>query len=197
MTAQGNSGQGASVETQQSMPAVGGSSATADAHASARPRPRVMLFTDSFLHGGTERQVVATLRMLDRSKYDLLVGCLQHRGPFLADVEAMGIPIAHFPITSLRRWSTFVQMRKLAHFLRRERVTLVHTFDYYTDLFAIPAARMGGVPVLVGSLRDPLFDRNAVERTALALVTRLAHGIVANSTSAARIAGSHDNVVII
>jgi glycosyltransferase involved in cell wall biosynthesis len=177
-----------------------------DTHAATRvgarqdlsARPRVMLFTDSFIHGGTERQVVATLRFLDRGKYDLLVGCLKKCGPFLSEVEAMGIPVTEFPITSLRRWSTFVRMRELARFLRRERVALVHTFDYYTDLFAIPAARLAGVPVVLGSLRDPLYDRNAGERAALALVCRLAHGIVANSTPEAGIAaGSRDNVVVI
>src|SRR5713226_3015725 len=157
-----------------------------------------MLFTDSFIHAGTERQVVATLRFLDRGKYDLLVGCLKKCGPFLSEVEAMGIPVAEFPLTSLRRWSTISLMRELARFLRRERVDLVHTFDYYTDLFAIPAARLAGVPVVLGSLRDPLFDRNSVERAAMALVSRLAHGIMANSTAAARFAaGSRDNVVVI
>lgn len=156
-----------------------------------------MLFTDSFAHGGTERQVVATLRILSREKYDLLLGCLKKRGPMLPIVEAMGIPVVEFPITSLRRWSTFVIMRELARFLRRERVTLVHTFDYYTDIFAIPAARMAGVQVVLGSLRDPLFDHNALERTALALVSRMAHGIVANSSPAARTAGSRENVVVI
>src|SRR5882762_10092209 len=64
-------------------------------------RPRVLLFTDSFLHGGTERQFVRLVRNLDRSRYDVRVGYLQRRGPMLAEVEALGIPMTEFPINSL------------------------------------------------------------------------------------------------
>jgi glycosyltransferase involved in cell wall biosynthesis len=157
-----------------------------------------MLFTDSFIHGGTERQFVAALRFLDRGKYDLLVGCLKRRGPFLSAVEAMGIPVTEFLISSLGRWSTFVRMRELARFLRRERVALVHTFDYYTNMFAIPAARMARVPVVLASRRNLAHNRNAMERVALGLVCRMAHGIVANSTLAARIAaGAGGKVTVI
>lgn len=156
--------------------------------AGAFPRARVMLFTDSFIHGGTERQFVETLRLLDRTKYDLLVGCLKRRGPFLSDVEALGVPIMEFPITSLRHRSTLGWMRKLVDFLRTEKIDLIHTFDYYTNLFAIPAARWAGVPVVIASRRNIAHNRTALERAALGTVCRLAHGIVANSELAASVA---------
>src|ERR1700693_2257168 len=152
-----------------------------------------MLFTDSFFPGGTERQVVATLRLLDRSKYDLVVGCLKQRGPFLDDVEAMGIPIREFPITSLANRNTVVLMRKLVRFLRDEKIDLVHTFDCYTDLFAVPAARLARVPVVIASRRDPLYNRTALERAALGAVCWMAHGIVANSADAAGVASGGAN----
>jgi glycosyltransferase involved in cell wall biosynthesis len=152
-----------------------------------------MLFTDSFNHGGTERQVVETLRLLDRSKYDLLVGCLKNRGAFLDDVHAMNIPIAEFPITSLANRSTVLWMRKLVKFLRDEKIDLVHTFDYYTDIFAVPAARLARVPVVIASRRDPLNTRGALERATLSVACWMAHGIVANSADAAAMAsgGAH------
>ena len=154
----------------------------------SRPRARVMLFTDSFIHGGTERQLVETLRLLDRSKYDLQVGCLKRRGPFLADVQALGIPVTEFPITSLANRSTFTWMRKLVHFLREEKIDLVHSFDYYTNLFAIPAARWAGVPVVIASRRNLAHNRSTFERAALGGACRLADGIVANSRVAAGVA---------
>jgi glycosyltransferase involved in cell wall biosynthesis len=144
-----------------------------------------MLFTDSFDYGGTERQVVETLRLLDRSKYDLLVGCLKRRGPFLADVEALGVPIMGFPITSVANWRTLVWMRKLVQTLRDEKIDLVHTFDSSTNLFAIPAARWARVPVVIASRGNIVHNRTAFERVALSTVCRMAHGIVANSEVAA------------
>ena len=156
--------------------------------ATAPPRARVMLFTDSFIHGGTERQLVETLRLLDRSKYELFVGCLKRRGPFLSDVEDMGIPIVEYPTTSLRHRSTLVWMGKLVDFLRSQKIDLVHSFDYYTNLFAIPAARWAGVPVVIASRRNLAHNRSALERAALGAVCRAAHGIVANSQAAAGVA---------
>ena len=77
-----------------------------------------MLFTDSFIHGGTERQFVQTLRCLDRERYELSIGCLKRKGPFLADVERMQIPIHEFPTRSLYGWSAWKHQRTLIRLLR-------------------------------------------------------------------------------
>lgn len=162
------------------------------------PPAKVMLFTDTFNLGGTERQMVQSLRLLDRSKYQLLAGCMRRTGPFLSEVEAMGIPVVEWRIPSLGSVRCLIQMVKLARFLRRERVDLVHAFDYYTDLFAVPAARLAGVPVVLASRRSLADDRNTAERMALGLACRMAHATVANSRLAGRIAaGPPEKVHII
>src|SRR5438034_10575494 len=45
-------------------------------------------------------------------------------------------------------------MLKLVAFIRRERFSVVHTNDLYSNLFAIPAAWLARVPVIVSSRRD-------------------------------------------
>ncbi|MBI1749151.1 MAG: glycosyltransferase [Acidobacteria bacterium] len=159
---------------------------SADGTAPGPHCPRLMLFTDSFIHGGTERQLVQALRLLDRAKYDVLVGCLKRRGPFLADVEALGVPVHEFPITSLKRWSTVVWFDRLMKFFRDERIDVVHAFDYYTNLFAVPAAYLAEVPVVIASRRNLAHNRTAFERWALRLVCSLTDRVVANSQAAAR-----------
>ncbi len=149
-------------------------------------RRRLMLFTDSFVHGGSERQFVQTLRHLDRTKYDIKVGCLKKRGPFLAEVESLGLPVIEFPITSLRQIRTVREFKRLIQFLRAERIELLHSFEYYSNAFAVPAARLAGVAAVASrrSLRDTV---------PLPWVSRLtcafAHGIVANSRTAATVFG--------
>ena len=64
-------------------------------------RPRLMLLTDSFRHGGTEGQFVEAVRLLQRDKYDVTVGCLQREGPLLDQMTALGIPLLEFPLNSL------------------------------------------------------------------------------------------------
>ncbi len=153
----------------------------------ARRKPRVMLFTDSFIHGGTERQFVTTLRSLDRSRYDVRVGCLKRRGPFLADVEAMGIAIEEFPIQSLYGLDTARRFFRLVHYLRREKIDVLHAFDFYTNIFVVPAARLAGVPVVIASQRNLAHSRSDIECFALGMGCRMAHQIVANSQAAVRV----------
>ena len=149
-------------------------------------KPRVMLFTDSFIHGGTERQFVQALRLLDREKYDVRVGCLKRRGPFLAEVEAMGLPVHEFPITSLKRWSTVVWFDRLMKFFKAERIDIVHAFDFYTNLFAGISAYLADVPVLIASRRDLLVLRPFGPQWALRFACALATTVVANSHAATR-----------
>jgi glycosyltransferase involved in cell wall biosynthesis len=157
-------------------------------------KPRLMLFTDSFRHGGTERQFVRALQNLDRGKYDLLAGCLRREGPFLAEVQALGIPIVEFAITSLHSFSTLRWFAKLVSFLRREQVDLLHAFDFYTDIFAVPAARCAGVSAVLASRRNLAHHRSAPEIWALRVACALADEVVANSRAAAsRVIGIRDS----
>ncbi len=147
-------------------------------------KPRVMLFTDSFIHGGTERQFVHALRLLDREKYDVLVGCLKRRGPFLSEVEATGLPVHEFPISSLKRWSTVVWLDRLIKFFRDEHIDVVHAFDFYTDLFAGTAAYLADVPVIIASRRELAGDRSLAQQWGIRLACQLADAIAANSCAA-------------
>ncbi len=147
-------------------------------------RPRLMLFTDSFIHGGTERQFVQALLHLDRAKYEIFVGCLKRRGPFLPEVAALGLPIFEFPIPSLHHLATARWFWRLVRFLRSNRIDIVHAFDFYTGAFAVPAARVAGVPVAIASQRSLLSSRTFLRRGVVRLTCMLANGIVANSRAA-------------
>jgi glycosyltransferase involved in cell wall biosynthesis len=143
-----------------------------------------MLFTDSFIHGGTERQLLTVVRHLDRRRFDVRVGCLKRRGPFLTEVEALRVPVVEFPIRSLYGAETREQSRKLTQMLREEKIDVVHAFDFYTNVFAVPAARRAGVAAILASRRELAADRSIVQRLAIRYACHLADGIVANSRAA-------------
>lgn len=161
-------------------------SAPAAAPATSARRRRVMLFTDSFIHGGTERQFVEVARNLDREKFDLRIGCFKARGPFLPDVQQLNVPIHEIPIRSLYGFHTAAEFVRLVRFLRAQKIELVHTFDFYSNSFVIPAARLAGVPVVMGSVRELVSMRSRLHRMSLGVVTRLAHAVVVNSEAARR-----------
>ena len=149
-------------------------------------RIRLMLFTDSFIHGGTERQFVQTLHCIDRRAYEVTVGCLKRHGPFLAEVEALGLPIEEFPIRSLYGVHTWEESSRLTSFLREGQFDIVHAFDFYTNAFAVPAARRAGVPVVLASRRNIGDSRPWAQRMIIRAACTLAHAVVANS----RVAGT-------
>ncbi len=157
------------------------SESTARHNEPAAGKPRVMLFIDTFSRGGNERQFLHVLRQLDRGEYELVIGCLHKRGAFLDEVCSQGMPIVEFPIGSLFGFHTARRFWQLVRFLRRNHFAILHAFDFYSELFALPAARMAGVPVLLaarGELRDL---RNPLQRRAIGIAYGLATRIVANS----------------
>lgn len=149
-------------------------------------RPRVMLFTDSFSRGGTERQFVRVVRSLDRSRYDLIIGCLHRRGHLLSEAESLGVPIVEFTINSLYNFRAAKLFLRLVRFLRREQIQIVHAFDFYTSVFVVPAARIAGVPVVLASRRELLNLRSPWQQRAIRVACGLATGVVVNSRAACR-----------
>src|SRR5215467_4312964 len=49
--------------------------------------PSIFLMTDSFSTGGSERQLTALARKLDRERFRIQVGCIQRKGEFLDGFE--------------------------------------------------------------------------------------------------------------
>jgi len=144
-------------------------------------RIRLLAFVTVFDVGGTERQLVALAKGLDPSRFDLRVACFKRSGTFLPELEAQGIPVVNYPIRSLHGLSTVKEQLRLARDLRRHRTQIVHTFNFYPNMFAIPAARLAGVPVVIGTLRDMGDLWTPMQRRVQRWVCRMAHRVVANA----------------
>ena len=57
---------------------------------------RVLHLIPSLACGGAERQLTELLKHLDKSKYQLYVGCLEEGGVFESEILKLGIPIVYF-----------------------------------------------------------------------------------------------------
>lgn len=102
--------------------------------------------------GGAERSVVNFLLNADRGDFRHTVVCLGGRGELAAVVEAAGIPVQvlrlrrrHFPFSHLR----------LAAWLRRNQVDVVHAHMYEAALWGRLAGKLAGVPVLIATEHGP------------------------------------------
>jgi L-malate glycosyltransferase len=146
------------------------------------PVPGVFLIINSLEIGGSERQFVELARSLDPNKYHLELGCLQPKGGFLGSLGA----IHHFGIGgSLYRLHSMRTRYRLAQYLRRHRTAVAHAFDFYANLTLIPAARLAGVPVVIGSQRQLGDLLTPAQARAQNLIFRCCDGIICNSQAAA------------
>jgi L-malate glycosyltransferase len=131
--------------------------------------------------GGTERQLLSLAKGLDRSRFDLRIACLKRFGAFLPELEALGVPVVSYPIHSLHGLHTLKELLRCARDMRRERTQILHTFNFYPNMFAIPAGRLAGVPVIIATLRDMGDLWTPMQRRTQRWMCRMSHRVVANA----------------
>jgi glycosyltransferase involved in cell wall biosynthesis len=148
----------------------------------------VLQFINSFNQGGSERQAVQLARLLAGSnRYHLHVACLDKGGVLREEIEKLGIKeIPEFPLTSFYDLNMMKQLRRCAALLRERKVDVVHTHDFYTNIFGMMASRLARVPVRLASRRETGGMRSLAQLKVEHGVYRLAHAITANAEAVRR-----------
>ena len=146
----------------------------------ARPL-RVAFSIDSMHVGGTEMNAVRTAEHLVARGVDLRVICLRNEGPLRERYAAAGVPVYEFPVHSLYSPRSIRQGVALARFLRDEQVDVLHAHDMYSNIFAVPWARMAGVRGVIGSRRWWYNHGGGALDRANRLGYAFAHAVLANS----------------
>ena len=157
-------------------------------------RIRVAFCIDSFSVGGTELNAVRTAEALSPAIFELLVVHLQDKGPLQARYAALGVRMIHLPISKLYSFATARQGYRLAGVLRRWGADILHTHDLYTNIFAVPWARLLGKCKVLASRRwwydAPRPGLGTLNRFSY----RFANRVLANSPSVAYLL-NHDEGV--
>ena len=145
-------------------------------------KPRVLHIIDSFESGGTERQAIQLLRLLRESRCcEVYLACLQNKGLLRAEADSLGLgEIPDYPLTSFYDLNFATQVRRLMSFLKEKQIDLVHTHDFYTNIFGMTAARMARVRGRIASKRETDF-RSPMQKRAERGAFRFAHRVIANS----------------
>jgi glycosyltransferase involved in cell wall biosynthesis len=139
-----------------------------------------MLMARELGPGGTERQLTEVARSLDRSRFEVHVGCFRE-GIRAEELRLDGVPILRLQITSFMKPGALSGAWQLRCYLRQHKIRLVHTFDCPLNCFGVPVARAARVPVVISSQRA---DRRLIPGSYLRLLRltdRLVSGIIVNS----------------
>jgi glycosyltransferase involved in cell wall biosynthesis len=153
---------------------------------SANETLHVMQFATVFECGGTERQVLNLGRALHRRGAQVRFGCFKKGGRLAAELDETGLPVHEYRLRSLYSARAVRQAATLARDLARARVDVIHAYNVYGTVFAVPAARTARVPVVIASIRDCGLYLDARKRRAQRLACRFADLILANADGVKR-----------
>ncbi len=151
--------------------------------ASSFLNPVVLQLIDSFNQGGSERQAIQLTRLLRESgRFRIRLASLSAAGVLRAEAEELDLgEIPAFPLESFYDRNAFVQSRRLASFLNRSGIQILHTHDFYTNLFGMVAGSFSRVPVRIASMRETAGMRTSAQKCAQRVAFGLAHHVIANS----------------
>jgi len=144
-------------------------------------RLSVLQFLTVFGIGGTERQVLNLVQGLDTSRFGVEVACLKRWGALLPEMEATGVPITEYKTSSLYNHKALWNQIRFANHLRKRNVEIVHTYGFYSNVFAIPPARLAGAAAVLASIRDTGEHLTPMQKRIEKLFCRMADCIVTNA----------------
>jgi glycosyltransferase involved in cell wall biosynthesis len=146
-------------------------------------KKHVLQFVGSFHQGGSERQAVALTRGLTREgSFKVSIATLNGEGVLRSDIEQLGLKdIPEYPLTSFFSKSFVSQILKCAKYLKSNKIDIVHTHDFYTNVFGMAAARVAGIEAKIASKRETLGMRTANQIRVEKLAFAIADAIVVNS----------------
>jgi glycosyltransferase involved in cell wall biosynthesis len=146
-------------------------------------KKNVLQFVGSFHQGGSERQAVQLTKLLrEDGAYNVFLATLNNEGVLRAEVEAAGFTkFSEFPLTSFYDLNFLKQLKKCVRFLRENNIEIVHTHDFYTNVFGITAARFAKVPVKIASKRETGGMRSKAQKQIEKRIFKTADAIVVNS----------------
>jgi glycosyltransferase involved in cell wall biosynthesis len=143
----------------------------------------ILQFTDSFHQGGSEGQALQlTKLLLDTGSYNVFLATLDGTGILRPEFEKAGLSaIREFPLTSFYDLNFVSQLQKCVRFIRENRIELVHSHGFYSNIFGMLSAFLARVPVRIASKRETAGIRTTAQQRVERLAYKSADAIIANA----------------
>jgi len=96
--------------------------------------------------GGAEIHLLNLIKHLDRDRYSPTVLCIGNNGPIGEEIAKEGVPVTELGL--LRKGGDPRIVKLLREFLRREKISLVHSHLYHANYYGRMAAFREGIPAV-------------------------------------------------
>jgi glycosyltransferase involved in cell wall biosynthesis len=145
-------------------------------------KPNILQIVHGFLEGGSERQMIQMSALLHESRdYQVHVASLSTGGVLRPEIERLQVPVIDFPLTSFYDANMVRQMRRFVSYLKEHQIKIVHSHDFYSNIFGMSGSVLAGVRGRIASKRETTGTRTRAQTTIELCAFRLAQAIVANA----------------
>ncbi len=115
--------------------------------------------------------------------YRVHVASLSTGGVLRPLIERLQVPIIDLPLTSFYDANMVRQTRRFLSYLKEHQVEIVHSHDFYSNIFGMTGASLARVRGRVASKRETTGTRTTAQRAVERNAFKLAHAVVANATA--------------
>src|SRR5262245_34778207 len=107
--------------------------------------------------------------------YRVHVASLSTGGVLRPLIERLQVPIIDLPLTSFYDANMVRQTRRFVSFLKQQQIAIVHSHDFYSNIFGMTGAALAGVRGRIASKRETTGTRSRMQSTVERNAFRLAH----------------------
>ncbi len=146
-------------------------------------KPRVLQLLDSLHAAGSERQAAQIAESLfESSRYEVFVASMDQRGNLREELNRIGFTdIPSFKLKSFYGYTAANQLIRFIRFLIENKIDIVHTHDFYTNVFGMTGAWLAGTPARIASRRETSGCHTKTQKFVERRSYHLAHAIVTNA----------------
>ncbi len=107
---------------------------------------RICFIIDELARAGTESQLLALIRHLDRRRFAPHLCLLRGGNPTSRALEPDDCPVIRLDVGALCRPATLMKLWRFSGWLRHERIDVLQAYFPDSSYFGLTAARLAGVP---------------------------------------------------
>lgn len=150
------------------------------------PAVRVCFLIERLATGGTETQLLALIRCLDRSRVRPYLALLDGEDETSRALEPADCPVIRMGVRRLRGPRALVKLLEFRRYLRRERIEVLQPYLTDSTYFGVVAGVLARVPAIVRTRNNVNHWMTPTHRVLGRMLNRFVTATVCNSEAARR-----------
>lgn len=149
-----------------------------------QPKIPLLILVDCLpgITAGTERQIYELAKGLDKNKYDVTIASLETVGVAPGDlIRTIGCRFMTWKVKRIYGLSGLTQGLSFYQYLKTNKIKIVMTYHFSSDIWGTWWAALAGVPVIISNRRDIGFWKNQKHINAYQWIDKKVKCIIGNS----------------